>query len=278
MGNWIGTMHDDSSRERTSSPRLRDSGRALTVVFAVIAIVAIGAAASFWRAQQATLARLAAARAQAERAEENFKASEGALNVLISNMADSFSSRTDIKADEMVAMLGRAETAIGTLATKTNEDPDVRRREASMYVQFSGTYLALGDSKRAVDRARKGTDIFRALAAADPNSNDLQSDVGLSLPKLAEALRAAGNNRDAVSADRESLAIARSLADKDPGNKQFRTDVVLALWRLAAIGDDPRDRFTEALKILKYLKLAALLSPAQEEWMTTIEHDLSKLR
>jgi hypothetical protein len=116
------------------------------------------------------------------------------------------------------------------------------------------------------------------LAAADPNSNDLQSDVGLSLPKLAEALRAAGNNRDALSADRESLAIARSLADKDPGNKQFRTDVVLALWRLAAVGDDPRDRFTEALKILKDLKLAALLSPAQEEWMTTIEHDLSKLR
>jgi hypothetical protein len=53
---------------------------------------------------------------------------------------------------------------------------------------------------------------------------------------------------------------------------------VLALWRLAAVGDDPRDRFTEALKILKDLKLAALLSPAQEEWMTTIEHDLSKLR
>ena len=274
-------MHDDSPQERSKLPlsaRSHGRGWALTVSFAVIAIIAIGVAAYFWREQQATLTRLAAARAQASRAEENFKAGEGTLDALVSNLADSFSSRTDIQGDEIVAMLGRTESAVGALAAKTNGDPDVRRSQASMYVQFSSPYLALGDSKRAVDSARKGTDIFRALAAADPNNNNLQSNVGLSLPKLAEALRAAGNNREAIAADRESLAIARTLADKDPGNKQFRTDVVLALWRLAVVGDDPRERLTEALKILKYLKLAALLSPAQEEWMATIEDDLSKLR
>lgn len=279
--NRIDSMHDDPPRER-SNPQpalsLQRRGRGLTVFFGAVAVVAIAAAAYLWREQRVTLGRLAALRAQVSRAEENFKAGDSTLDAIVSNLADSLGSRTDIQASEIMAMLGRVETAVATLATKTNADPEVRRSQASMYVQFSGTYLALGDSKRAVDSARKGTDIFRALAAADPNNNNLQSNVGLSLPKLAEALRAAGSNREALAADRESLAIARNLADKDPGNKQFRTDVVLALWRLAAVGDDLRDRLTEALKILKYLKLAALLSPAQEEWMATIEDDLSKLR
>jgi tetratricopeptide (TPR) repeat protein len=274
-------MHDDSPHQRSKIPpsvHSQDRGRALTVVFALVAIAAIGAAAYLWREQHAALGRLAAVQMQASRAEEKLKADDETLDAFVSNLADSFASHRDIPPDEMIAMLGRTEGAVGALVAKTNGDPEIRRSQASMYVQFSATYLALGDSKRALDSARKGTEIFRALAAADPKNNNLQSNVGLSLPKLAEALRAAGNNREALAADRESLAIARTLADKDPGNKQFRTDVVLALWRLASIGDDPRERLTEALKTLKYLKLAALLSPAQEEWMATIEDDLSKLR
>lgn len=99
----------------------------------------------------------------------------------------------------------------------------------------------------------------------------------MSLGKLSETLRASGDSRGALAADRESLDIARTLADKEPGNKQFRTDVVLALWRLAVAGDNPRERLAEALKLLKYLKLAAMLTPAQEEWIAMIEGDLSKL-
>ena len=146
-----------------------------------------------------------------------------------------------------------------------------------MYVQLSTTYVALGETKLAVASARKGTDLFRALAAAEPSNGDMQSDVGLSLEKLAEALRARGDNSAALAADRESLDIARTLAAREPGNNQFRTDVVLALWRLASVGDDPRARLTEALKILNNLKLAAMLTPAQEEWIDTITSELSKL-
>jgi len=52
---------------------------------------------------------------------------------------------------------------------------------------------------------------------------------------------------------------------------------VLALWRLASAGDEPRTRLTEALKVLQNLKLAAMLTPSQEEWITTIEDDLSRM-
>ena len=93
---------------------------------------------------------------------------------------------------------------------------------------------------------------------------------------MGEALRASGDVKGGLAADRESLEIARALASKEPGNRQFRTDVVLALWRLGSAGDEPRTRLTEALKILKNLKLAAMLTPAQEEWITMIEDDLSQ--
>ena len=106
----------------------------------------------------------------------------------------------------------------------------------------------------------------------------MQSNVGLSLENLGEALRVSGDEDGALAADRESLDIARAVADKEPANKQFRTDVVLALWRLASVGDNPRERLIEALMILKNLKLAAMLTPAQEEWIGTIEGQLSRVR
>ncbi len=249
----------------------------LTVIFALIAVVAIGTAIYFWRGQQTAVVQLATARAQASRAEQNFKAGKAAIDSIVSNLADSLGNPGGIQARDMTAILAHVESVIDTLATKPESDPDVRRSWAAMYVQLSATYVALGETKLAVGGARKGTDIFRALAAAEPNNDDMQSDVGLSLEKLAEALRASGDNSGAIAADRESLDIARTLADKEPGNKQFRTDVVLALWRLASAGDDPRARLTEALKILNNLKLAAMLTPDQEEWIETIANELSKL-
>jgi len=254
----------------------RNRGQTLKVIFA-FAIVAIGAAIYFWRSQQTAVGQLSVTRAQASRAEENFKASRGAIDTIVSDLADSLGTPTGVQAEAIPSVLANIENAIDTLVTKTRNDPDVRRSQASMYVQFSATYLARGNTKLAVDSAQKGTGIFRMLAGEQPSNNTVQSDIGLSLAKLSEALRASGDNKSALASDRESLDIARVLADKDPGNKQFRTDVVLALWRLASAGDNPRERLTEVLKLLKNLKLAAMLTPAQEKWIPTIESDLAKL-
>ncbi len=49
------------------------------------------------------------------------------------------------------------------------------------------------------------------------------------------------------------------------------------MWRLASAGDNPRERLTEALKILNNLKLAAMLTPAEEQWIDAIGSELAKL-
>ncbi len=258
-----------------SSPR--SSGQGLPVIFALVGVIAIGAAIYFWHQQQTALVQLAEARAQAVLAERNFKVGKSAIDAIVSNLADRLGKPGGIQAEDMTVILAHVESVIDTLATTTESTPSVRRSWASMYVRLSTTYVALGAAKLAVTSARKGTALFRTLAAAEPNNDDMRSDIGLSLEKLAEALRASGDAGAALAADRESLDIARTLAAKEPGNKQFRTDVVLALWRLASAGDDPRERLTEALKILNNLKLAAMLTPSEEGWIDSIASELSKL-
>ena len=261
-----------------SAQSSRGYGAALAALFFVIAIAAGAAAIYLWRGQQSALTQLATAQVQATQAAQNFKASKDAIDSVVSDLAEGLGNRAGLPPAGIAPILGKVAGALDKLQTKTGDNAEIGRSRGSMYIQFSTTYLALGDAKLAVAAARKGTEIFRALAAAEPDNNVVQSDVGLSLEKLAAALHASGNNDDAIAADRESLQIARALAAKEPGNRQFRTDVVLALWRLAAAGDDPRERLTEALSLLKNLKLAAMLTPDQERWIAMIESDLAKLQ
>ena len=177
-----------------AQPTLRYRGQILTVLFAV-AIVAIGAAIYFWRSHETAVGQLGAMRVQAGQAEENFKASRGAIDTVISDLADSLGTATGLQSKQLATIITKIENTVDTLVAKTRNDADARRSQASMYVQFSETYLAIGDDKLAVNSARKGTAIFRALAAAQPNISAVQSDVGLSLGKLSEALRASGDNR-----------------------------------------------------------------------------------
>ena len=272
-------MQDGSPAAKASieEPRAQ-RGTALALVLGLVAVLAIGAAAYFWRAQQTTASQRAAAQAQAAQAERHFKDAKEMIEAVVSGLAESLAATPGINADGARPVLATIETAVGKLVAQTDNDPDIRRSQGVMYVRFADAYLRLGDPKLAVDSARKGTRVFRALAEQNPNDNDLQSNIGLSLEKVGEALRASGDPKGSLAAYRDSLEIARAIAAKDPGNNQWRTDVVLSLWRLAAAGDQPRERLTEALKILNNLKLQAALSPDQEQWIPSIERDITNLR
>jgi tetratricopeptide (TPR) repeat protein len=266
-------MQDDTSPSQ--APQMRQArGNALNVALGVIAFLAIAAAAYFWRGQQsASFERHAAQAAQAER---HFKAAKGTIEAMVSGVADSLAG-TGIKPQVAQAVLAKLEAAIDKLVVQTEKDPDIRRGQAVMYLHFADAYLRLGDSQLGVDSARKATKIFRAMAEQKPNDNVLQSDVGLSLEKLGQMLRASGDLKGSLASYRESEEIARAISSKDPSNVQWRIDFVLSLWRLAAMGDEPRERLTEALKILQHLKLAGVLSADQKQWIATIERDLLNL-
>lgn len=218
------------AKEDARAPSLpRNSYQVPTLVLAVVAIVASTAALYLWRENWSAVARATTAQLEASRAAHNFQAGKYAIDTIVADLAERLAALKGVQPDGIVPLLTDVETAIGTLVTKTDNDAAVRRSQGAMYIQLSATYLALGNNQLAVASARKGSDIFRALAAAEPNNDDIQSNIGLSLERLGEALRASGDVKGSLAADRESLEIARTLASKEPGNRQFQTDVVLAL-------------------------------------------------
>jgi len=89
----------------------------------------------------------------------------------------------------------------------------------------------------AVVSAKASCNVFRALAAAEPNNDEIQSKVGLSLQRLGEALRAATSRASLQQI--AGVSELHALAGKELGEQAIRTDVVLALWRLASAGDEP---------------------------------------
>jgi tetratricopeptide (TPR) repeat protein len=257
--------------------RRQGRGNALTVALGAIVILAVAAAVYFWREQRSAAFQRDAAHAQAAQAERHFKEASEMIEAVIAGLADNLAGTIGIKAEDAYAVFVKIEAAIDKFVAQTDYDPGIRRNQGVMYLQFADTYLRLGNFQLAVDSARKGTRIFSALAEQRPNDNELQSNIGLGLEKIGEALGASGDVNGSRAAYRESLEVARAVSAKDPGNVQWRTDIVLSLWRLAAAGDEPRERLIGALKILRLLKLEGALSPDQEQWIAAIERDITNL-
>ena len=132
----------------------------LTVILALVAIIATAAALYIWLGQRSTAVQLTLAQAQARRAEETFRVSGSAIDALLANLADRLANTTSIPPQELPPLLGDVESAVGTLVTKTQNDPEARRIQGAMYIHFSSTYLARGNPQLAVASAQKGSAIF----------------------------------------------------------------------------------------------------------------------
>lgn len=145
----------------------QNCGRVLTILF-VVAIVAIGASIYFWRSQQAFVGERVEMRTRAARAEDNFKASRGAVDSVISDLADSLGTLKGFESGPLAVMISEIENTVDTLVAKTHNDIDVRRSQAAMYVQFAATYLAIGSTKLAVNSVRKGTEISERSQRSSP--------------------------------------------------------------------------------------------------------------
>jgi predicted negative regulator of RcsB-dependent stress response len=207
--------------------------------------------------------------AEQARAERNFNAAKSTIDSVVFDLAQGLRNVEGMQVETVRRILGRAEAAVGQLASRTGNDPEVRRSQSVMFSLFSDTYLKLGTTELAADYAQKSADIMRALLVTQPGNTEWQRSLSLALQRVGAALAAQGDRPSALAAYRESLDIMRALVAKDPSNAEWQNghseslnsvgDVLVAQGNLT----DALAAYRESLDIMRAV---AAKDPGNTEW------------
>jgi len=162
-------------------------------------------------------------------AERNFAAAKSTVDSVVFDMAQGLRDVEGMRADTVRRILGRAETAVNELASRTGNDPQVRQSQSAMDTMFARTYLRLGAIKLAASYAEKGNAVARSLLAAQPGDAERRQDLALNLHAVGEIAEARGDLSAALAAYRESLDIMHALAAKDPANAFHQSNLLVSL-------------------------------------------------
>ena len=220
------------------------------------------------------------AKTEAVLAQRNFDAAKDTMDSVVFDLASGLRDVEGMRVETVRRILSRAEKAVGELASRTENDPAIRRSESAMYNVFSETYLRLGDTKLALDYAQKAVALGRQLSIEDPKNTDARHDLAVSLDRTGDVLRAKGELVAALATYREVLAIARALAAAEPDNLQSRREIAVALSKVGDVLRDRGDRdgaiapYGEAIDIVRAL-VAKL--PSNPVWRRDLAVNLGRL-
>jgi tetratricopeptide (TPR) repeat protein len=255
-------------------------GYALAAVFALVALAAMGTGLFAWRQQQIADEQRGIATAEAKRAERNFDAAKTTIDAVIFDLAQDLKDVEGMRAETVRRILERAEAAVAQLASRTDNDPAVRRSQAWMFNQFSDTYLRLGATPLALDYARKAAEAFRGLAAQDPGNADHRRDLSTSLNRVGGVLELQSDLTGALAAYRESLDIMRELAAANPRNTGWQADLARTLVNVGDVLANQADSagalaaHRESLDIRRKLVAG---TPGNTDWQADLAWSLGKV-
>jgi tetratricopeptide (TPR) repeat protein len=189
------------------------------------------------------------AKTEAALAQRNFNAAQETVDSVVFDLASGLRDVEGMRVETVRRILSRAEKAVGELASRTENDPAIRRSGNAMYNVFSETYLRLGDTKLALEYAQKAVALARQLSVENPQGVTAHDDLAVSLDRTGDVLRAKGDLVAALAAYQEALAIARASAAPEPDKIELRRDITVALVK---VGDVLRERGDRAGALTPY--------------------------
>jgi tetratricopeptide (TPR) repeat protein len=268
---------DASTRKEQRRQR---RGHALAAVFGLVALAALGAGFVAWQLQQEADRERVVAKAEATRADRNFAAAKSTIDAVLFDLAQGLQNVEGMRVDTVRRILSRAEQAVTQLASRTGDDPEVRRSQGAMFRLFADTYLRLGATQLATEYAEKAAAIFRDLTSISPDNARWRNDLTWSLNTHGDVLSARGDIKGAIAAYRESLDNIRALSAKEPDNDEWRRDISVGLNR---VGDllVPQGDLTGALTAyregLAIIRALSAKNPRNTLWRRDVSYSLYKV-
>jgi tetratricopeptide (TPR) repeat protein len=255
-------------KEDLLSQEVRQQRKALTLAWSAAGSLLILAGIAGWQSKVAIdNARTAneqrriaeqqtgIAKSEGVRAERNFGAAKSTVDAVIFDLAQGLKDVEGMRVETVRRILERAEAAVGRLASRTENDPEVRHSQMVMFNLFSETYQKLGATQLAVEYAQKALDIARDLAARDPDNSRWTYDISISLNRIGDVLAERGDLAGALAAHREDVELSRALSDRSPGDANLRRGISVSLHKLGDLlkfqgnAADALAAFREALGI-----------------------------
>jgi len=212
----------------------------------------------------------------------NFSAAKNAidgLNGLIYNVAQGLQNVVGMRVDAVKSTLGAVSGTIDALDKGAPDDAELKLSRARMLANFVDAYLAAGALQDAEGAANDGLAAAQTVAAKEPDNQDAQRALVVSLYKLGDVKLKAGDASVALQSYQQSHNTARTLAEHDRGGASQRL-----LWvTLQKVGDaklaekDVMGALAASEEGLSLAKARAVAEPMNPEAARDLSISLAKV-
>lgn len=116
---------------------------------------------------------------------------------------------------------GKYERAILYLKKALNHAPEESPHQSALLSELGDVHRDIGKYTEALQFYELDLSLSRKLAKQNPQSEQLQRDLGVAIEKLADLLMRTGKTADAAELYQERTTIARTLAKQNPQSEQL---------------------------------------------------------
>jgi tetratricopeptide (TPR) repeat protein len=268
------------------SQEVRQQKRALRLAWSAAALLLCLAGLAGWQAKVAIEQRNIAeqqrqlAQEQRDRAERSLAAARKTANTLIIDLAREFRDRAGMPRDLVRRILDRAHALQRQLVESGETAPELRQGEALALGDLMDVFLALGDTKAALEAGGRLRAIMEALVASDPGNTLWQRDLATTYERMGGLLLAAGRREEALAEYNKSFAITYKLTTSSPGNTEWQRDLWLGHVRLGDVLVTAGQReaaLAEYRKSLAVIQKLTAADPRNTDWQRGLAISYSKI-
>ena len=204
------------AKEDLLSEELAQQRRALRTAYAAAAGLAVLATGAAFEAWQATLAK--------NRAEAVLEQGTESANKLVSELAQRFRGRTNIRQDLVIGLLDEAHGLVQGLSKASGKkpEPELERSQGYALVELSKSFRTQGDAAKAQKTAEEAIAIFDHMSKTRKLKVEWRDGLATGYDRLGDALSDMDKTADAAAAYEKSRAILET-AVAQPGTASVET-------------------------------------------------------